>query len=232
MKSYALIALISVSGQAVGSDMDLPKDLAPLPAFQISTPCDWRVEVRRTNTWLERDQRGRIELEKLIQAYPTGIPRAEYDRVNLPLRQEEERLRAELEDLVQRCGWPSRTAFGNRAGENAWFIVQHASPEFQLRYLPLVQAAAEAGELPKQMWAMLFDRVELGQGRPQRYGSQICPGGMGKKKACEVESVEGIDARRAEVGMVPASWCAYLSTNGATHESCENSSAAGVGGGK
>ncbi|MGM9514491.1 DUF6624 domain-containing protein [Roseateles sp. DB2] len=214
------------------NEPEIKKESPPLPDFKISTSCDWQAEVRRTNTWLERDQKGRIELGKLIDANPSGVPREEYDRVSKALKEEESLLQAELEDLVMRCGWPSKTAFGNRAGENAWFVVQHAPPEFKIRYLPLVQAAAEAGELPKRMWATLYDRVQLSQGRPQRYGSQICDEGNGTRRVCDIESVEGIDMRRAEVGMVPVSWCAYLSMNGATHPICEVGAPASANSGK
>ena len=202
------------------------EDVRPLPRFQIETSCDWQQEVRLTNTWLQRDQSAAMRIWRLKEQYPGGIPKEEYESVRKIVNTEKAVLQGELEDLVQRCGWPSKTAFGERAGENAFLIVQHAPPAFQARYLPLIQAAAEAGELPRRMWASLFDRVQLAQGRPQRFGSQICGGAQGRWYVCDIESVEGIDARRAGADMVPVSWCAYLAEMDVQHSSCELGTAA------
>ncbi|MFG6449361.1 DUF6624 domain-containing protein [Roseateles sp. BYS180W] len=201
---------------------DLTKEHHTTPRkFQTDTPCNWQVEIKTTNTWLQRDQNAIKILTDLSEKFPNGIPRPDYERANAEVDLEKNKLQSELDDLVQRCGWPSQTAFGTLAGQSAFLIVQHASTDFQLRYMPVIQEAAEAGELPKRHWAILYDRIAVAQGRPQRYGSQICMQGRSQSIVCgEIESISDIDARRASVGMIPASWCSYLSMMDVTHSSC------------
>ncbi len=212
-----LVLFIAAAARAEDGSEALQR---PLPSFSIATVCDWRQEVLRTNTWLERDQLGRMELLRLMEKHSGGIPRDEYLRVAQNIEAENRKLQEELEDLVLRCGWPSATAFGPRAGEYAFLVVQHAPVSVQKRYFPLIEAAAKAGELPMRFWGSLHDRMQVFNGKPQRFGSQICRAGTKKFVACEVEDIDEIDVRRAEIGMVPASWCAYLAENDVSHPRC------------
>lgn len=220
-----LVFSLQLIWKAASAQGTSPESPPPLPEFRVETACVWQQEIRRINTWFERDQSATMRIWRLHQQHPDGIPRTEYEPVKKDVDAEKAALQDELEDLVQRCGWPSRTAFGERAGESAFLIVQHAPAAFQARYLPLVQAAAMAGELPRRMWASLFDRVQVAQGRPQRFGSQICSDGPARWKVCDIETVEGIDARRASADMVPVSWCAYLGEMDVQHPSCASGAA-------
>jgi hypothetical protein len=167
--------------------------------------CDWSVEVKRTNTWFARDQALR---SALLQG--PGLNNEALERVQAQMLRQDRELESELDELVERCGWPTTTEFGDKAPQYAAMIVQHAVDlDYQLKYLSLVKAAAESGELAKRHWATLEDRVRMRQGRPQLYGTQLTM--VNDELAMwAIEDEEHLDERRAEVGMVPVQICSYL----------------------
>ncbi len=79
-----------------------------------------------------------------------------------------------MADLMDRAGWPDAWRFGDRADRNAWLLVQHADHDrpLQRRALALLEPAALAGRSSPINVAYLEDRVAVGEGRPQRFGTQ------------------------------------------------------------
>ena len=66
--------------------------------------------------------------------------------------------------------------------------------------LPVVERAAEAGDVPKSEVALLTDRVLVRSGRSQRYGSSFSIV-SGRLVADPIEDEANVDARRATVGL-------------------------------
>ena len=89
-------------------------------------------------------------------------------------------------------------------------LVQHGDLTAQQRLLTLVEPLALAGEFNGQRYALLYDRVAVAEGRPQRYGSQFrCEDG--EQVYPPLEDPESVDAMRAELGMEPLA--AYRETS-------------------
>ena len=112
---------------------------------------------------------------------------------------------ARLAALVDANGWPGRTLAGDDGAEAAWRIIQHAisEPALQRRCLPLLEAAAAAGEVPPLQPAMLADRIRYHEGRPQLYGTTVGFDAEGRLTPGPLEDPEGVDARRAALGLPP-----------------------------
>jgi len=201
----ALLALLPIT--ASSGDWEVEQSTQKKP------PCDWLQEVKRTNTWFERDQNGRRNAYLLHEQKRLGEPitdqelSAARDAVSAEARV----LQSELDDLVVRCGWPTTSGYGDKAPQYAAFIVQHADLPFQEKYLPMMQAAADANELAPRHVAMVVDRILMRKGLPQRYGSQLTSEGN-TLVVYQIEDPEHVDERRSAVGMVPASFCAYIAT--------------------
>ncbi|MEJ7662726.1 MAG: DUF6624 domain-containing protein [Hymenobacter sp.] len=72
--------------------------------------------------------------------------------------------------IIKRYGYPGKTLVGTPTNEAAFYVIQHSSriPE----YLPLIEQAAEQGELPFRLYAMMLDRQLMNAGQPQVYGTQ------------------------------------------------------------
>jgi hypothetical protein len=58
------------------------------------------------------------------------------------------------------------------------------------------------GELSRQQYALLTDRVLLAQGKKQRYGSQV-EVKDGQSVPLPLDDAEHVDARRATMGLEP-----------------------------
>jgi hypothetical protein len=119
-------------------------------------------------------------------------------------RQNAERLQA----IVQAIGWPTVERVGAEASEAAWLVLQHAigEPELQRGMLPVIWEHVRRGEVPGWQAAMLEDRVRALEGRAQRYGTQMDWDEHGELVPWPaVEEAEGVDRRRAALGLRPLS---------------------------
>jgi len=113
-----------------------------------------------------------------------------------------------LETVIQKYGWPSNKLVGKEGSQAAWLLVQHANLEFQKQMLPLVEGAYKSGDLPGSDYALLLDRVLVGEGKSQMYGTQTedFKKWEGKEPIMKPIADEGnVDKRRAEIGLPPLS---------------------------
>lgn len=109
-----------------------------------------------------------------------------------------------LKGVVERYGWPGRTLVGTDGASAAWLLVQHADADrpFQRKCLGLLDGAVKAGEAEGKDLAYLTDRVLVGEGKKQVYGTQLTTAG-GTLVPSPVEDEAGLDARRQAVGLPP-----------------------------
>ncbi|MBN1205631.1 MAG: hypothetical protein JXB05_11995 [Myxococcaceae bacterium] len=107
-----------------------------------------------------------------------------------------------LKEVIAKHGWPTRTLVGERASKGVWLMVQHADLDrpFQKEALALMEKAVAAGEAQGKDLAYLTDRVLVGEGKPQRYGTQFTEKD-GVMVPQPIEDAEQVDARRAAVGL-------------------------------
>lgn len=109
---------------------------------------------------------------------------------------------ARLEEIIAEHGWPGMSLVGNQAAMAAFLILQHADLTLQEKYLPMVQAAADKGDVERIHLAMLQDRVLMRQGKPQVYGTQLWNDpSTGELGLYPVEDSTNVDQRRAEIGL-------------------------------
>lgn len=150
---------------------------------------------------VEQDQAIRNELiSKGVKNPDKGV----LERMRATDAENTERVRA----IVGRYGWPGPDLVGRDGAEAAFLLVQHADHAFQKEMLPLVEKAYRGGGLSGQSYAMLLDRVRVGEGKPQVYGTQAkrFEEWEGQEPALEpIEDEANVDRRRAEVGLPPLS---------------------------
>ncbi len=110
--------------------------------------------------------------------------------------------RPKIERIHETYGWPKQSQFGEEAVSAFWLLVQHQEPEVQRAWLQELASLAEDGEASRQNYALLFDRVQKGLGKPQRWGTQVsCMDG--RAVLDPVEDSTNLDKRRAELFMPP-----------------------------
>lgn len=111
-----------------------------------------------------------------------------------------------LKGVVAERGWPKASEVGEEGASDAWLLVQHADRDraFQREVLGLMEAAVAEGEASGSDFAYLTDRVRLAAGEPQVYGTQLIVVD-GQPVPREIEDADGVDARRAAVGLMSLS---------------------------
>lgn len=106
--------------------------------------------------------------------------------------------------ILEEKGWVGRSQVGGQANMALWLVIQHAPLEIQEKYLPLLKASVLKGESQGSHLAMLEDRIQMFNQKPQIYGSQIVPDeATGKMKIYEIKDPEYVNQRRKEVGLGP-----------------------------
>ena len=121
-----------------------------------------------------------------------------------PIRDYDHRNTAWLKNVIATGGWPTISKVGRPAAANAWLLAQHADddPVFQLRVLRLMAPLADRGEVDRQQYALLYDRVMLPLTGKQRYGTQFTCDGKGWHPE-PVEDSGKLDALRKSAGLDP-----------------------------
>ena len=109
--------------------------------------------------------------------------------------------------LLERFDWIDSHRFGEGIARHAWILVQHADdhPEFQALALERMAAYLDNGGVRARDYAYLFDRVAVNTGQPQRYATQPSTqcNEDGSLDLQPIEDLDGVDARRAEMGLGP-----------------------------
>lgn len=107
-----------------------------------------------------------------------------------------------ISKILDTQGWPSKKKIGARGTSTVFLVIQHANQDTKLKYLPLITKAVEKDELPKRQYAMFYDRLVLGQGKKQVYGTQLAMSKESKKPyVLPLEDAKNVDKRRAEMGL-------------------------------
>lgn len=110
-----------------------------------------------------------------------------------------------LGEAIEAVGWPGSDMVGPDGAEAAWLIAQHAIglPAFQRSCLRHLEAAAAARTAPAWQAAMLTNRIRTYEGRPQLFGTSFDRDDEGELSPRPIADPEGVDRRRAEVGLEP-----------------------------
>lgn len=107
-------------------------------------------------------------------------------------------------ELIDEKGYPGRSLVGDGHASTGFLVIQHADLEIQEKYLPIITKAADDGELNWSSVALLVDRVNMRNGKPQIYGSQVSRHPETNEYYFgEIAEPYKIDSIRATVGLGP-----------------------------
>ena len=104
----------------------------------------------------------------------------------------------EIRQILKEHGFPKKTEVGTSACEAAWIIIQHAPLDVQKEYLPMLERAATEGNIQAALVAALHDRIDVREGRPQKYGTQ-----RNGNRLCPLLNEKMVNQWRKEVGLPP-----------------------------
>ncbi|MBQ9356111.1 MAG: hypothetical protein IJT98_02305 [Prevotella sp.] len=145
----------------------------------------------------ERDQYDRLLWSQATKDYPSDTQRNEQlarralstDSLNLAL----------VGNILQRHGFPRRERVGDFANQTVWLVFQHADLEYQKWFLPQMESAVARGDIAPVFLAMLRDRIDVREGRPQKYGTQMDSNGQ----LAPLLDASRVNEWRQEVGLPP-----------------------------
>jgi hypothetical protein len=108
--------------------------------------------------------------------------------------------------ILDKYGWLGPDVVGQQGNSTLFLVIQHSDQKTQEKYLPMMREAVKNKKAQASSLALLEDRVALGQGKKQIYGSQIgMQAGTNKNYILPLEDPDNVDKRRAEVGLGPLS---------------------------
>jgi hypothetical protein len=113
--------------------------------------------------------------------------------------------RAWLKGVVEKRGWPRKSAVGADGALAAFLIAQHAADDldFMAKCLGLIKAAYQDGQAEGQWVALMTDRLlVLKEKKKQLYGTQLMAQD-GKLVPQPIEDEGNVDRRRKELGLPP-----------------------------
>jgi len=131
------------------------------------------------------------------RAAKTGIWQIEIDRKNTK----------ELKKIISKHGWPTISMVGKRASFCAWLLAQHADHDkrFQKRALKLLKKiySKNRKDIDPMNVAFLTDRILVGNGKKQIFGTQFYADKSGTLKPRPIKNRRGLDGRRKKYGIPP-----------------------------
>lgn len=107
-----------------------------------------------------------------------------------------------LATITRECGWPTIKVVGTEAAQAAAAIAIHGSGDKpSMTYLiDQIKLSADAGETPKDAYALMFDKIAVGNHQLQLYGTQADKIG-GKLCILPVSDPSHLDDRRKAMNL-------------------------------
>jgi tRNA A37 N6-isopentenylltransferase MiaA len=186
--ALAAICFFVLAGSIVADEPNLHQELRKELAAMVKVDQEVRNEfiklLNKENADSDAAKKGDSPLAKKLE---------EIDRKNT----------ARMKEIVAKHGWPGKSVVGADGAHDAWLLIQHADKDrdFQKRCLALMKDMAK-GEVSGQDIAYLSDRVLVGDGKKQLYGTQ-CQVVNGEVKFQPIEDEANVDKRRVEIGLMP-----------------------------
>lgn len=115
------------------------------------------------------------------------------------LQAREVKFAARMSEILHEFGWPGEGMVGSDGAASAWILVGHGDIDLQERAVELIKQTENSGVAEADL-AEITDRVLVGRGRPQLYGTQFRQF-HGRLVQEPVDNADSVDARRARLGL-------------------------------
>ena len=107
----------------------------------------------------------------------------------------------DLLELIPPEGWFYKSIYGEGPAQTAFLIIQHSNVDLWRRFLPILEPLVATGEVRGESYGLMYDRLAINEGRPQRYGTQMtCKAGKFVIDQENLEDPENVEDRRRAMG--------------------------------
>ena len=156
--------------------------------------------VRILDTIYQEDQKYRLQIDSIEKKFGWKSPEMqnlwkiinEKDSINL----------IRVTKILDERGWLGADIVGRQGNSTLFLVIQHSDLKIQEKYLPMMRDAVTNKKASSSSLALLEDRVALGQGKKQIYGSQIGrrPNG-GEYYVLPLEDPDNVNKRRVDMNL-------------------------------
>lgn len=157
--------------------------------------------VKQLDSIYTADQEDRIKLEEVMKT--KGFSSKEFQKIRDHLIQTDSINLRKVRSILDQYGWLGPDKIGQPGNTTLFLVIQHADLSTQQQYLPMLRKAVANEQAESSHLALLEDRVALGEGRNQIYGSQIGQDRQGKAYILPLLDPDQVDKRRAKMGLEP-----------------------------
>lgn len=148
----------------------------------------------------ETDQSLRIIVDSVEQKY--GFESKETQEIWQKIHENDSINLIKIDSIISKYGWLGVDKIGEKGNAALFLVIQHSDLKTQEKYLPIMKDAVKKGNANGSELALLIDRIEMFNGRPQVYGSQI-QYIDGKYTIYKIIDEKNVNKRRYEVGLQP-----------------------------
>jgi hypothetical protein len=150
------------------------------------------------------DQKYRQQMDEIEKKY--GWESKEMQTLWKTIHEKDSVNLIKVKAILDKHGWLGPDVVGQQGNSTLFLVIQHSDQATQEKYLPMMREAVKSKKASPTELALLEDRVALGQGKRQIYGSQIGRDpDTGKYYVRPLEDPSNVDERRAQAGLPPLS---------------------------
>lgn len=109
----------------------------------------------------------------------------------------------ELNQIIEKIGFPTTDKVGEEASSAAWLIIQHSigQPDFMKKSADLLEKAVEENKAAPISLAYLTDRIAVFEGKPQLFGTQFDWDENGEMNPHQIDDLAKVNQRRKALGL-------------------------------
>jgi hypothetical protein len=148
------------------------------------------------------DQRERMKLDSMGKLYGMQSPQVKELWKSIGIKDSLNLIKVKA--ILDKYGWLGPDEVGSMGALTLFLVIQHSDLATQQRYLPLMREAVKNKKAAGANLALLEDRVAVGEGRKQMYGSQLrTDPKTGKSTFFPIEDEANVNKRRTAIGLEP-----------------------------
>jgi VWFA-related protein len=195
--SIAIVSLFLCVQSVVGQTSCLSNDDVKKMLVQVNTSQNVSPNKKLREELLKRAEKDQERLRNTI-----GETKKSEDLLNR-MRTNREKNTLSLCPIVKEYGWPTAAVVGKDGVAAVLLLLKNSSSlALQADLLPVIVAAVKKGEIPNAVFAGYFDRLRVGAGSKQLFGTQVTIAG-GFLVLYPIETEKYVDARRRQYDLPP-----------------------------
>lgn len=119
------------------------------------------------------------------------------------MRAKDDEDRSAVQSILDTYGMPTFSRVGAEAATDFVVLIQHQPASFRERALPKLKENVDVGQAWPKDFAMMYDRSQTDQGKPEVYGVNLVCQPNGTLAPGSLVDPEHVEDRRAAIGLMP-----------------------------